>query len=893
MLSSETESLSNVKAELETNQFSNSPHAVSAKIIAEKLGVEANFGLSDEEAKQRLERGGANVIRKTGGRAAWKIVLSQFTSIIVWLLLVAVIVAWFTNNELEAVAIFTVIFLNAGIGFLIEWQAGQALEALRRETKTMARVRREGKEKIVNSVELVAGDIIILNAGDRIPADARLIEAVNFQTDESALTGESQSVEKSINAVKIETTIAERSSLVYLGTNVVAGRALAIVTAIGKNTELGRIGQLLAKTRDERTPLERRLADLGKRLVYVVLAIAFIVMLAGYLRGDNWWLMMEVSISLAVAAVPEGLPAVTTLILALGVLRMARRNAIVRRLAAVETLGSTTVICTDKTGTLTENRMTVQEYFLANGKRIKPTEKCNDDENFARLLRVSLLCNEATFHSATKDEIGDPTETALLVAVHKFGLDILEERAKFKKLHEVPFESKTKRMTTVLQGSEGDSFAVLKGSPAIVLEACSDYLNEENITIPLDQKKRESFLKINDLMADEALRVLAFADKEKVSDFAEIEDGFTFLGFVGMSDPPRTGIAEAIEEAKAAGIRIVMLTGDQISTAKAIAKNLKISTEGDVFALHGQDIKDAESSQLAEFARQAHVFARVSPEDKLSIVQALQQTGEIVAVTGDGINDAPALKQADIGIAMGERGTEVAKEAANIILTDDNFATIIKAIEGGRTIYANIIKFVHLMFSKNLAEVLVIFVAIISGLPLPLLPLQILWLNIVTDVFPALSLAVEPSNIETMRRQPRSPKESFLSARFMFLIFWQGAMLAIFALAAYFWAFNIYGEGVHSRTIALFAIVGGQLGHLFNCRSRTHSAFVGFFRNPYIFVAFAIVIGLQLFAIYFPPLALVLDIVQLSATDWVVIGLSFALPILIVELVKIVTFRKR
>ena len=512
MLSSEAESSSNLNTDLETNQFSNSPYTVSAKIITKKLGVDANFGLSDEETKQRLERDGANVIRKTSGRATWRIFLSQFTNIIVLLLLIATLVAWFTQNELEAVAIFTVIFLNAGIGFLIEWQAGQALEALRRETKTTAQVRRNGKEKIINSAELVVGDIIILTAGMRVPADARLIEAVNFQTDESALTGESQSVEKSINPVKIETTLAERSSMIYLGTNVVAGRALAIVTAIGKNTELGRIGQLLSKTKDERTPLERRLGDLGKRLVYVVLVIAFIVMLAGYLRGDNWWLMMEISISLAVAAVPEGLPAVTTLILALGVLRMARRNAIVRRLAAVETLGSTTVICTDKTGTLTENRMMVQEYFLANGKRIKSTEKFSEDENFARLLRVSLLCNEATFHSATKDEIGDPTETALLVAVHKFGLDVLQERAKFKKLHEIPFESKTKRMTTVLQSSEGESFAVLKGAPAIILEACSDYLDEKNRVVSLDQKMRENFLKINDLMADEALRVLARAN---------------------------------------------------------------------------------------------------------------------------------------------------------------------------------------------------------------------------------------------------------------------------------------------------------------------------------------------------------------------------------------------
>ncbi len=871
---------------------SSAPYAFSPEEVIANLAVNAETGLSQNEVKLRIERDGENVIQKARGRPAWKIFLAQFGNIIVLLLLVATGVAWFTQNELEAIAIFVVIFLNAGIGFLIEWQAGQALHALRCETRTTARVRRNGVEQIVNSEELVEGDIIILSAGYRVPADARLIEAINLQSDESTLTGESESVEKSIEAVKQGTVLAERTSMIYLGTNITAGHSLAIVTATGMRTELGRVGQLLLDTKDEKTPLERRLADLGKRLVYVVLGIAFIGMMAGYFRGDDWWLMTEVSISLAVAAVPEGLPAVTTLILALGVLRMVRQNAIVRKLSAVETLGSTTVICTDKTGTLTENRMTVQKYFLSNGKQITSMEKHDDCENLLRLLQVSLLCNEASFHSVTRDEIGDPTETALLVAVHKFGLDVSGERAKFKKLHEIPFESKTKRMTTVLESAEGESFAVLKGAPAIVLEACSDYLDKENRVVPLDSDTRQHFLKINEEMANEALRVLAFAEKRKVADFAEIEGGFTFLGFTGMSDPPRTGIAEAIREAKAAGIRIIMLTGDQISTARAIAKRLEISNEGDVFALHGQDVKAADASRLAEIAGKAHVFARVSPEDKLAIVKALQNTGEIVAVTGDGINDAPALKQADIGIAMGKRGTEVAKEAANIILTDDNFATIIKAIEGGRTIYANIIKFVHLMFSKNLAEVMMIFAAIILGLPLPLLPLQILWLNIVTDVFPALSLAVEPSNIETMRRGPRSPKESFLSRKFMFLIFWQGTMLAFFALAAYFWAIKNYGEGAHSRTIALFAIVGGQLGHLFNCRSRTRSAFFGFFKNPFVFIAVVIVIGLQLFAIYFDPLAAVLDVVKLSGTDWSIIGLSFLLPIIVVEIVKILAAKR-
>lgn len=398
-------------------------------------------------------------------------------------------------------------------------------------------------------------------------------------------------------------------------------------------------------------------------------------------------------------------------------------------------------------------------------------------------------------------------------------------------------------------------------------------------------------------MANRALRVLAFADKnlDDEIDFeseTQIENGYTFLGFVGMTDPPRKGVAEAVKKAQTAGIRVVMLTGDQINTARAVARELNLSEGGEVYALHSSDLVDSDSEKIAQMARRAHVFARVSPEDKLRIVKALQKSGEIVAVTGDGVNDAPALKQSDIGVAMGMRGTEVAKEASDIVLTDDNFATIVKAIEGGRTIYANILKFVHMMFSHNLGEVLVIFAAIMVGLPLPLLPLQILWINLVTDVFPALALAVEPASPDAMNRKPHSPSEAMLSRKFMFLIFWQGVMLATIALGAYLWALNEYGEGKHARTIALLALVGVQLGHFFNCRSRIRSAFSRFFSNPYIFVAAGIVIALQLFAVYFPPLARILDTVPPNKIDFVVVILSIILPIIIVEITKAFTVRK-
>lgn len=879
------------------------PHAVSGRLVAEKLDVNTSRGLSNVEANRRLAVDGLNQIERKQKRRVWNLLLDQFSSIVVWLLAIAALVAFFTENELEAAAILVVLLLNAAIGFMIEWQAGRALEALRKATHVTARVRRSGHEQIIDAKNLVAGDIIILSAGDRVPADARILESANLRADESTLTGESVPVEKFAGKVEILTPLAERRSMLFLGTIVVAGHAFALVTATGERTELGRIGQLVAEAEETRTPLQRRLESLGKRLVYVVIGIALLVFLAGYFRGDGIWLMIEIAISLAVAAVPEGLPAVTTLILAMGVLKMARRNAIVRRLSAVETLGSSTVICTDKTGTLTENRMTVQEYRLADHRKVElrnppELEAFFGKDNLLRALRVGILCNEATIEtSGGKTEvIGDPTETALLAAAQKFGSDPQEARSNYALIFEQPFEAEKKKMTVVMRDNSGNHLAMIKGAPSVVLRACTDFCDENGDLKPLDESARRHFLEINREMADRALRVLACAEKTLASETnfkagENIECGYNFLGFVGMSDPPRAGAAESVRKAQEAGIRVIMLTGDQVNTARAVARELDLGAGEEVIALHSKDLTDSDSDRLAEMARTAHVFARVSPEDKLRLVGALQATGETVAVTGDGVNDAPALKKADIGIAMGERGTEVAKEASDIILTDDDFTTIVRAIEGGRTIYANIIKFVHLLFSDNLSEILVIFAAIMAGLPLPLLPLQILWINLVTDVFPALALAVEPASPGAMKRNPHSPRETLLSGRFMFLIFWKGLIYAGIVLAAYLWALATYGEGAHARTIALLSLVGVQLGNLYNCRSRSRSAFDRFFSNPFIFAASAIVVLLQVLAIYFPPLARVLDTTVPNGLDYTVILISFVLPISIVEVVKAVTRR--
>lgn len=872
------------------------PYSIEGSDAAEALDVDPALGLNEEEIAERRDRYGLNTIQSTRDHSAGRILLDQLRSLLVALLGIAAFVAMLTGEMGEAAAILVVLAINALIGFATEWQAGKALAALRRQVCVQARVRRSGREALIDAGDLVPGDVLILNAGDAVPADARLLEAADLSTQESSLTGESTTIEKSCEPVAPEAALAERTCMIFLGTQVVAGRALALVTATGSGSELGRIGRLVAEAAPDRPPLERRLDKLGQRLVYLVLAIAAAIILTGWLRGDEFWRMIEVGISLAVAAVPEGLPAVITLILALGVLRMAREKAVVRRLPAVEKLGSTTVVCADKTGTLTENRMTVREYYLADGRTIETDDRPREtsDEALECAVRVGVLCNEAVFEKEADRAartLGDPTETALLVVADALVLSVAEMRSRYPKLDERPFHASAKRMITLHHAGELNRLIAMKGAPAVVLEACEYYATGSGEVRPIDESTRARLIAANEEMADRALRVLALAEKpldcatDRLSD-RELEQGYTFLGFVGMIDPPRPGVSQAIKLAREAGIRTIMLTGDQINTARAIARELNLSGDAEPHALHARDLAIGNPVLLAQQTKTVDVFARVTPEDKLRIVEALQNAGEIVTVTGDGVNDAPAIKRADIGVAMGLRGTEVAKEAADVVLADDNFSTIVKAVQGGRTIYANIVKFVHLMFSHNLAEVLMIFVAIAAGWPLPLLPLQILWMNLVTDVMPAFALAVEPPSPDLMRQPPRSPQKAMLSKGFLLLITWQGAMLAGLALLAYGWALNRYGAGPHARTMALLAIVGVQSGHLFNCRSRTRSAAEGLFRNRWIWIAVVVVWGLQLAAVYFPPLAEMLELVRPAPSDWLMtLGMALA-TVAIVEVVK-------
>jgi Ca2+-transporting ATPase len=818
----------------------------AAAAVAEELRVDVARGLTHEDAERRRQQFGRNVVVRDAARPLATIAARQFRSIVVLLLAIASLIAFLTRDAAEGLAILGVLLVNALVGFIVEWRSERALESLRIQVRTTARVLRDGVQSMLDAEELVPGDVILLDPGAHIPADARVVETHALRVEEAALTGESAPVDKSPGAVSAQSPLAERTSMVFLGTTATAGRATAVVTATGDATELGRIGRLVREIEIEPTPLERRLATLGQKLVWIVLAIGAVVVGAGVLRGDPLWEMVEIGISLAVAAVPEGLPAVTTLILSVGVLRMARRHAIVRKLPAVETLGSTTVICTDKTGTLTMNQLTV--------RRIEA-----DDTD--QLLRIGVLCSDAVIHGSKP--VGDPTEVALVVAAIDAGIDVAALRASHRKILEVPFDPTTRHMITVHETADGGRFVALKGAPSLVLEMCG----------------AEGLGARNEELASQGLRVLAFGYR---LDDETLTGGYTFAGFAALADPPRPAAAEAIAHAREAGVRVVMLTGDQPETARAIARELRLSGDRPPVVLHAREL--AGDADVHKLARETDVFARITPEDKLRVVDALRKAGEIVAVTGDGVNDAPALRRADIGVAMGRSGTDAAKQTADLVLTDDNLGTVVVAIEEGRTIYANIARFVHLLFSHNLGEVLVVFVAILAGLPLPLLPLQILWMNVVTDIFPAFALALEPSRAEHMRG--RRHRSDLLSRGFLVLVAWQGVLLAAVALTAYLWALRTYGSGSHARTIALCALVAVQIGHTFNCRSRVSSVLRGLFENPHIWAATATVIGLQALAMLFPPLAQLLDLVPLARPDLIVVALCAIAPVVVVEIQK-------
>ncbi len=878
-------------------------HTQPTQVAIAALKTDLRQGLSTTEVDQRLAEHGLNTLQTTKQEHWYNILLRQFVDVLIVILMIAALISLAIGEFGDAVTIFTIIVLNGILGFVQEWKAEKALEALAQMLAPYCSVVRDGREQKIEAQSLVPGDIVVLQIGDRVPADLRLLEAINVKTDESALTGESGSVHKESATVAPDTPLAEQSSMAWMGTNITNGRARGVVVATSMETAFGRIAQLTRDITSEATPLQRKLAVLGKQLGIISIAISVIVALAGWLLGKPLLEMFLTGVSLAVAVVPEGLPAVVTITLALGVRAMVRRRALLRRLQAAEALGAATVICTDKTGTLTQNEMTLRRIWLAaGGIQVTGTgydpaghfevnqQKIDYQQrpDLLALLKSGLICNHSHIERDDKGwyQAGEPTEAALVVAAYKGWLSPPTEE---KNLTEFSFNSARKRMTIIEHQAEGPRLAFVKGAPEIILDRCSHILDGEKER-PLLEADREAFTTAYTQMANTGLRTLALAQRTLPNhtslDEDAVEIDLTLLGVVGIIDPPRAEVEQAVRTAREAGIRIVMITGDAAATALAIAQRIGLHGKR---AVTGPELNSIDDTALNALLADEVIFARTTPEHKLRIVTLLQQQGEIVGMTGDGVNDAPALKKADIGIAMGLRGTDVAKGAADMVLTDDNFASIIGAVEEGRRQYDNIQKFVRYLLSSNMGEVVAIFVNILLGGPLILLPVQILWMNLVTDGMTAVALGLEPVESGIMKRPPRAAQEPVLNHRGMFVILILGGYMGLATL----WLFHHYQAAGNvqaleaAQTVAFTGIIVMEKMNVFNFRSlHAPMAIIGVFSNRWILGAWVMTIGLQICAVYIPFLQQALHTVPLRWADWGLI-IIMALPVFIVtELYK-------
>ncbi|RLI18841.1 ATPase [Candidatus Bathyarchaeota archaeon] len=876
-------------------------HAMEIREVMKELKVD-HKGLTSKEASERLQKYGYNELVEKRRVTPLQIFLNQFKDIFVIMLLIAivlsVVIGWYKSTTaghngaldeyVDAITIGAIVALNAIVGFVQEYRSEKAIEAMKKLAAPRARVLRDGKEMIIPAREVVPGDVILIEAGDRIPADARLIETVELKTEEAALTGESTSVNKSVEVVEEKTPVADRKNMVFMGTHTTYGRGKAVVVATGMNTEFGKIAEMVQAVEEEETPLKQKLERFAKKLGIIIIVVCAVVFLLEIIREgtqlENIVDMFMTAVALAVSAVPEGLPAVVTVSLALGARELAKRNAILRRLASAETLGATTVICSDKTGTLTKGEMTVRKIYVG-GKIIdvtgvgyeakgeflldgKPLDPKNDDD-LRLLLGASTLCTNAQYDG--KNIIGDTTEGALIVAAAKAGMtrETLEKR--YPRVHEVPFTSERKRMTTVHKSSEGKLFAYVKGAPEVVLERCTHIIAGGEIA-KLSNKKRKEILEINEKMASDALRVLGVAFKEldssSVKKFSEdeLESDLVFVGLMGMIDPAREEAKVAVKKCEEAGIKTIMITGDHKLTAVAIAKELGI-LKGDM-VLSGVELDAMSNEEFEKIVEKVSVYARVAPEHKIRIVKALKKKGHIVAMTGDGVNDAPALKQADIGVAMGITGTDVTREAADIVLADDNFATIVNAVEGGRTIYDNIRKFSFFLLRCNFDELVIIGTFAILGLELPLTAAMILWINLVTDGGPAIALTMDPPADDVMKRPPRNPQEGILHGRI-------ASILATFVTqflgtaVLFYISYYIMGEPLEeARSLAFVQATLQELVIVWNCRSEKHNAFkVGFTNNKFLLLS--VVISAIATAII--PYTYLFGTAPMTLTDWALV----------------------
>lgn len=888
------------------------PFAESASVVLESFDANATHGLTCTEAETRRNRFGPNTLTEAPPIPLWRKLLAQFKDLVIWILIVAAVISGAMGEWVDALAILAIVVLNAVIGFLQEERAERALSALQKMSAPLARVLRDGRLQSIPAQDVVPGDILELEAGDNIVADARLLRSFGFAVQESALTGESTQTSKDpAQILDANTPLADRRNMVFMGTIVATGKATALVTATGMKTELGYIAGMLQLSEAEPTPLQRRLEELGRVLIILCLVIVGVIFVLQILRGGPMLVAILTAVSLAVAAVPEGLPAVVTISLALGLQRMVKRNALVRKLPSVETLGCVTVICSDKTGTLTRNEMTVREVavgnsrytlsgvgYLPRGEFLEATGdgalrgiNPSDRADLVQTLLIGAYCNNSQLVPQSEglgwQVIGDPTEGALHVAAIKAG--VLANKTTNSVVFEIPFDSTRKAMSVVVQHSDNGQWMYTKGAPEIILSKCiAERIGD--LERPLTAERREAWLQVNTEMASRALRVLALAyrriSEPEVRDI--VEEGLVFTGLAGMIDPPREEVKLAVQTCRQAGIRPVMITGDHPATALAVARELDMAGP-EQQVVRGIDLDQMTDQQLAEGVREIAVYARVTAEHKLRVVKAWKSQGQVVAMTGDGVNDAPAIKAADIGIAMGITGTDVTKEASDMVLTDDNFASIVNAVEEGRGIFDNVQKVLQYLLSCNAGEILLVFVASLLGWPAPLLPIQLLWINLVTDGLPALALSLEPPEPGTMLRQPRSPRESILSWSLGWTILVQGLLVGGVGLAAFAFSYLRHPQEIKdARAMTFCVVVYAELLRALAARSQKLTwGQLGFFTNPMLLLALVVSGLLQVSIVVLPLTQSVFEVSTHPLWEWGVIVALALTPVTAIELTKL------
>ena len=861
-------------------------HSCSVEEIAKNLKTNINIGLSDDEAQKRFERYGPNNLKEKKKESIFVKFIKQFNDFMIITLIIAAIISAVVsklNGEadyIDSIIIVAIVIFNAIMGLVQEQKAEKSLEALKKMTAPNAKVRRDGRVQEIDATLVVPGDIVILEAGNYVPADCRLINSYNLKIEESALTGETiPSLKDSSKILKENTAMGDLCNMVFATTIVVNGHGEAIVVETGMNTRVGKIAGMIIEDESPETPIQKKLAEVGKILAIACIIICVLIFVIGIFKKIPIIEMFMTSVGLAVAAIPEGLPAIVTIMLSIGVTKMAKKNSIIRKLPAVETLGSSSVICSDKTGTLTQNKMTVTEIRNCFGR-------ANSNER-KFILELGTMCTDTTEEriNGKLGFVGEATEVAISNAAMEEGVSKSFLYDEMKRINDIPFDSKRKMMTTIHKYGNGYRI-ITKGAPDVLLKRCSNCYSGGQI-VPIFSKK-DDINEQNNQMAEKALRVIAVAykDVEKLPEMQDVEKDLIFCGLIGMIDPPREGVKEAVRTCRRAGIKTVMITGDHLQTAKAIAKELGILKRGDL-AIDGETLERMSQHELEQNIMDYSVFARVSPEHKVRIVKAFQSTGAVVAMTGDGVNDAPALKNADIGIAMGKGGTDVAKNAADMILLDDNFVTIVEAVKQGRNIYDNIKKAIHFLISTNIGEIVTIFFGLVLGIKSPLLAIQLLWINLVTDSLPAIALGLEKEEENIMSRLPRNPKKNLFADGLWWKIIIEGAMLGMFTLLAFSIGNRLYSVEV-GRTMAFLTLGILELVHSFNIKSEESIFKIGIFENKYLIGALVLGVILQVIVVVVSPLAQVFSLVPLTGIQWLYTVLIAVAPIPIVEIQKAV-----